>query len=71
VLCQRCSQPGPWEDSAWARLLELDRSYKHLRCNHLTASKKITVGVGDKTSPKAGAAGMLYFDDIGAGHPAN
>jgi regulation of enolase protein 1 (concanavalin A-like superfamily) len=35
----------------------------------LTAVKKITLGVGDKTSPKAGAAGMLYFDDIGYGHP--
>jgi hypothetical protein len=23
----------------------------------------------DETSPKAGAAGMLYFDDIGYGHP--
>jgi hypothetical protein len=33
------------------------------------AVKKITLGVGDKTSPKAGAAGMMYFDDIGFGHP--
>ena len=36
----------------------------------LTTVQKITLGVGDKTSPKAGAAGMLYFDDIGYGHPA-
>ena len=36
---------------------------------NLTAVQKITLGVGDKTSPKAGAAGMLYFDDIGYGHP--
>jgi hypothetical protein len=36
----------------------------------LTAVQKITLGVGDKASPKAGAAGMLYFDDIGYGHPA-
>ncbi|MCX5643289.1 MAG: hypothetical protein NTZ17_01190, partial [Phycisphaerae bacterium] len=36
----------------------------------LTAVQKITLGVGDKTSPKAGAAGMLYFDDLGYGHPA-
>ncbi|MCX5643561.1 MAG: hypothetical protein NTZ17_02575, partial [Phycisphaerae bacterium] len=35
----------------------------------LTAVQKITLGVGDKTSPKAGPAGMLYFDDIGYGHP--
>ena len=36
----------------------------------LTTVQKLTVGVGDKTNPKAGAAGMLYFDDIGYGHPA-
>ena len=35
----------------------------------LTAVQKITLGVGDKASPKAGAAGMLYFDDIGYGRP--
>jgi hypothetical protein len=36
---------------------------------NLTAVQKITLGVGDKASPKAGPAGMLYFDDIGYGHP--
>ncbi len=36
---------------------------------NVTAVKKLTVGVGDPASPKAGAAGMLYFDDIGFGHP--
>ncbi len=36
---------------------------------NLAAVKKITLGVGDRTSPKAGAAGMLYIDDIGFGHP--
>jgi hypothetical protein len=36
---------------------------------NLTTVKKLTLGVGDKTSPKAGAAGMMYFDDIGFGHP--
>ena len=35
----------------------------------LTTVQKITLGVGDRTNPKAGAAGMLYFDDIGYGHP--
>jgi regulation of enolase protein 1 (concanavalin A-like superfamily) len=35
----------------------------------LTAVKKITLGVGDKTSPKAGGAGMLFIDDLGYGHP--
>jgi hypothetical protein len=37
---------------------------------NLAAIKKLTLGVGDRTSPKAGAAGMLYVDDIGYGHPA-
>ncbi|MCX5644748.1 MAG: discoidin domain-containing protein [Phycisphaerae bacterium] len=36
----------------------------------LTTVQTITLGVGDKTSPKAGPAGMLYLDDIGFGHPA-
>jgi hypothetical protein len=36
---------------------------------NLTAVKKITIGVGDATSPKAGGAGMLFIDDIGYGHP--
>jgi hypothetical protein len=37
---------------------------------NLSAVKKLTVGAGDKANPKAGAAGMLYIDDIGLGHPA-
>ena len=36
---------------------------------NLAAVKKITLGVGDRTNPKAGAAGILYFDNIGYGHP--
>ncbi len=36
---------------------------------NLTAVKKITIGVGDATSPKAGGAGTLFLDDIGFGHP--
>ena len=35
---------------------------------NLAAVKKITIGVGDKASPKAGGAGMLFLDDIGYGH---
>jgi hypothetical protein len=35
----------------------------------LTTVQKITLGVGDKSSPKAGGAGMLFIDDIGYGHP--
>ncbi len=35
-----------------------------------TKVQKITIGAGNKTSPTAGGAGMLYIDDIGYGHPA-
>jgi hypothetical protein len=36
---------------------------------NLAAVKKLTLGAGDAASPKPGAAGMLYLDDIGYGHP--
>jgi len=36
---------------------------------NLAAVKKLTLGAGDPASPKPGAAGMLYIDDIGYGHP--
>jgi regulation of enolase protein 1 (concanavalin A-like superfamily) len=36
---------------------------------NVAAVKKVTIGVGDPANPKAGAAGMLYFDDLGYGHP--
>jgi len=36
----------------------------------LTAVKKLVIGVGDRASPKADGAGMLYIDDIGFGRPA-
>jgi len=36
---------------------------------NLAAVKKLTIGVGDKASPKTGAAGMLYIDDILFGKP--
>ncbi len=36
---------------------------------NLAAVKKLTVGAGDKANPKAGAAGMLYIDDILFGKP--
>jgi hypothetical protein len=36
---------------------------------NLAAVKKITLGVGDPANPVPGAAGMLYIDDIGFGHP--
>jgi hypothetical protein len=31
--------------------------------------KKLTIGAGDRNSPKSGAAGMLYIDDFGFGCP--
>jgi hypothetical protein len=37
----------------------------------MTSVKKMVIGVGDRTSPKANGAGMLYIDDIGFGHPAS
>ncbi len=36
---------------------------------NLAAVKKLTIGVGDRANPKAGGAGMLYFDDIAFGKP--
>ena len=36
---------------------------------NLAAVKKLTIGVGDKANPKAGAAGMLYLDDVLFGKP--
>jgi regulation of enolase protein 1 (concanavalin A-like superfamily) len=36
---------------------------------NLAAVKNLTVGVGDSASPKPGAAGMLYLDDIQFGKP--
>ena len=38
---------------------------------NLAAVKKIMIGVGDKTNPKANGAGLFYVDDIGVGHPAS
>ncbi len=34
-----------------------------------TSVKKMVIGVGDRASPKADGAGMLYIDDIGFGRP--
>jgi hypothetical protein len=32
--------------------------------------QKVTVGAGDRSSPKAGGTGMLFIDDLGFGHPS-
>jgi len=34
----------------------------------MTNVRKLTIGVGSRTSPAPGAAGLLYIDDIGFGH---
>jgi hypothetical protein len=38
---------------------------------NMAGVKKLTIGVGDRSNPKAGGAGMLYIDDIGFGHSAS
>jgi hypothetical protein len=35
-----------------------------------TGVKKLILGVGDRANPKPGGSGLIYFDDIGVGHPA-
>jgi hypothetical protein len=35
----------------------------------LTAVKKMIIGVGDRSNPKADGAGKVFIDDIGVGHP--
>jgi hypothetical protein len=37
---------------------------------NVAAVTKLTLGVGDPANPKAGAAGMLYLDDIQFGKPS-
>jgi hypothetical protein len=37
---------------------------------NLTAVKKMSLGVGNRNSPKAGDTGIVYIDDIGYGKPA-
>jgi hypothetical protein len=36
----------------------------------MTAVKSLTIGVGNKAAPTAGATGTVYIDDIGYGKPA-
>jgi len=33
----------------------------------MTSVKKVTIGVGDRSNPKAGGAGTIYVDDLGFG----
>ncbi len=52
--------------SAWT---QWPIAFSDLTGVNLAAVKKLTIGVGDRANPKAGAAGMLYFDDIAFGKP--
>jgi hypothetical protein len=36
---------------------------------NMAAVKRLTIGVGDRAHPAPGAAGLLFIDDIGYGHP--
>jgi hypothetical protein len=36
----------------------------------LTRIEKMTIGVGNRTSPAAGGTGIVYIDDVGFGRPA-
>ena len=36
---------------------------------NMAAIKKIILGVGNRANPAPGAAGLLFIDDIGYGHP--
>ncbi len=37
---------------------------------NMAGVKKLSIGAGNRASPKAGGTGMLYIDDILVGHPA-
>jgi hypothetical protein len=62
------AQPDPAVTtvSAWT---EWRIPFSDLSGINLAAVKKLTIGVGDKASPKAGGSGMLYIDDIQFGKP--
>ena len=36
---------------------------------NMAAVKKLILGVGNRANPAPGAAGLLFIDDIGYGHP--
>jgi regulation of enolase protein 1 (concanavalin A-like superfamily) len=44
--------------------------YSDLSGVSLSKVQKMVIGVGSKTSPKAGGTGIVYIDDIGYGRPA-
>jgi hypothetical protein len=59
--------PAAVNATAWT---EWQIAHADLAGVNLAAVQKLTIGVGDTASPKAGGAGMLYIDDIGFGKPA-
>ena len=58
--------PAAVNASAWT---QWRIAFTDLTGVNLAAVKKLTIGVGDRANPKAGGAGMLYFDDIAFGKP--
>jgi hypothetical protein len=38
---------------------------------NLSRIQKMVIGVGSKTSPTVGGAGIVYIDDIGYGKPVS
>jgi hypothetical protein len=60
------ADPAATTVAAWT---EWRIPFSNLAGINLAAVKKLTIGVGDKASPKAGGAGMLYVDDIQFGKP--
>ena len=57
------TEKRPWITGAWEEwtipLSELTAGGVNL-----SSVKKVTIGVGDKVSPKAGGTGKLYIDDL-------
>jgi hypothetical protein len=45
--------------------------YSELSGVNLGRVEKMVIGIGNKTSPKAGGAGVVYIDDISYGRPAD
>jgi len=42
---------------------------KDLTGVNMAATKKMTIGVGNRANPTAGGSGRVYIDDMGYGHP--
>ncbi len=58
--------PGAVQTIDWQKWMI---PFSDLQGVNLAGVKKMTIGVGDRTNPKAGGKGVIYLDDIGVGHP--